>query len=264
MRTSYHVHTYLSDGECAIFDHVRAAIAAGLDELGISDHYTLMPGKDIVWSMPEDGLRDYFATIEAARKEAGDRLAIRLGIEVDFIPESTRKLAQVLSAYPFDYTIGSIHFVDDFPIDAKPENWEGITQERKNEIIRAYWALEKQLAESRLFDIAGHLDLYKKFGHRPTIDVSADVAAALDAVAEAGMAVEVNTAGLYKTCAEVYPSLAILKECHKRGIPSLVTADAHEADHLVRGYDVGIQQLRDAGYTQQAIFAGRKMTLAPL
>lgn len=256
MRTSYHVHTYISDGQCDAADHVKAAVAAGLDELGISDHYTPLPGKDIVWSMPLSGVADYLAAIEAAKKQAGS-LAVRLGIEVDYIPESVETIARMLSRYPFDYVIGSVHFVGAFPVDAKPDDWEALSQDRRNEIIREYWGLIREMAETRLFDIAGHLDLYKKFGHGPTIDVSADIASALDAIAEADMAVEVNVSGLFKACAEPYPSLSILKECCRRGIASLVTTDAHKAEDLVRGYEVGVRMLRDAGYTQQSVFASR-------
>ncbi len=264
MRTSYHVHTCISDGKCEVIDHVKAALAASLDELGISDHYTPMPGKDISWSMPLTAVAEYVAAVEAARKEAGSALTIRLGIEVDYIPESAETIFEMLAAYPFDYAIGSVHFVKDFPIDATPEDWDAIDRDRRNEIIRQYWALVKQMADSRLFDIAGHLDLYKKFGHAPTVDVSTELDAALDAIAAADMAVEVNASGLFKVCAEPYPSLSILKKCRQRGIPSLVTTDAHRAEDLLRGYEAGVQQLRDAGYTMQSLFNGRRSTLVPL
>ena len=76
-------------------------------------------------------------------------------------------------------------------------------------------------------------------------------------------AVELNASGIYKA-GEIYPSPWILRECHRRGIPSLVTTDAHHIDEVMRGYDEGVAELRKAGYTQQAIFAGRKRTLVAL
>lgn len=265
MRTSYHCHTIMSDGHAAACEYVRAAIAMGLDELGISDHYVLMPpGWRVDWSMPRSALPDYFRTLHAARDEAGDRLIVRYGIEVDYIPEATAELAEILRDYPFDYVIGSIHFVDDFPIDDSAGWWDKLTEDERNDMVRAYWNRVTAMADSRLFDIAAHLDLYKKFGHRPTADVSAEIAAALDAIAAAGMAVELNTAGLHKAANEIYPSPTILRECCRRGIPALVTADAHQVSHLARGYDLGFGELRNAGYTDQAIFAERKITLVRL
>jgi histidinol-phosphatase (PHP family) len=244
-------------------DQVRGAIAAGLDELGISDHYTLVPGHEVPWSLAQTGLPDYFRALHAARRLAGEELVLRFGIEADYIPESVAELGEILQAYPLDYVIGSVHFIDGFPVDDSASHWEAISQDERNVKIRKYWARVTDMASSGVFDIAGHLDLYKKFGHHATVDLSTDIAAALDAIAEAGMAVELNTSGLHYV-GEAYPSPAILLECHSRGIPTLVTADAHIPQHLTRGYDVGIGELRKAGYTQQAVFEGRRMSLVDL
>lgn len=244
-------------------DQIRGGIAAGLDELGISDHYTLIPGQTVEWSLPQTGLPDYFRALHAARRLAGDALAFRFGIEADYIPESVAELGEILQAYPLDYVIGSVHFIDGFPVDAGASFWEAISQDQRNVKIREYWARVTAMAKSGVFDFAGHLDLYKKFGRHATVDLSADIAAALDAIAEAGMAVELNTSGLHYV-GEAYPSPAILLECHKRGIPTLITADAHVPEHLTRSYDVGIGELIRAGYTQQAVFASRKLSLVDL
>ncbi len=214
--------------------------------------------------MPKDGLPDYFRALHAAREEAGDRLIVRYGLEADFFPETAAQLAEILKAYPFDYVIGSVHFVDDFPIDDSAGWWDALSEDERNDMVRAYWSRITAMAESGVFDIAAHLDLYKKFGHRPTADVSAEIATALDAIAKSGMAVELNTAGLHKAVREIYPSPAILRECRTRGIPALVTADAHDITHLTRSRDLGVEALREAGYTEQAVFAARKMTLVPL
>jgi len=269
MRTSYHCHTVITHGHSTASEYVRAAIAAGLDELGISEHYTLLP-KDwgypetLEWSMPRNGLPNYFRALHAARAEAGDKLVLRFGLEADFVPETAAELAEILKAYPLDYVIGSVHFVDGFLTDESAGAWDALSQDERNNMVRAYWRRVADMAESGLFDIAGHLELYKKFGHLPTVDVAADITLALDALARAGMAVEVNTAGYHTAAGEIYPSLDILRECRKRGIPSLVTSDAHHIDHLTRSRDIGVAALREAGYTEQATFAERKMTLVPL
>ena len=278
MHTSYHCHTVLSDGLSTIPDYVRAGIAAGLDELGISEHYTLLPDtppspplqggakggyRTVDWSMPKDGLPGYFRALHAARDQAADRLIVRCGLEADYIPETADELAGILRAYPFDYVIGSVHFVDDFLVDESAGAWDALSEDERNDMVRAYWGRITDMAASGLFDIAAHLDLYKKFGHRPTVDVSEDTAIALDAIAKSRMAVELNTAGFYRM-GEIYPSPTILRECHERGIPALVTTDAHHADQLTRSLDLGVAELREAGYTRQAVFAERGMSLVEL
>ena len=190
--------------------------------------------------------------------EVGDKLVIRYGIEVDYDPRTQEHLAEVLRSYPFDYVIGSVHFVDDFPVDEQKKRWDTLTENERNDIIRKYWDLITQMAQSGLFDIAAHLDLYKKFGALPTIDLSTEIAGALDAIAKSGMSTEINTAGWHMPdILEAYPSPAILGECHKRGIPLLITADAHKPANLTRSYDEARETGEEVGYTNVAAYSAR-------
>jgi len=265
MITSYHVHSNLSDGQNTIREFVHAAAEADIDEVGISDHYVLLPGGTTVdWSMPLDALPAYIDDIRAAADEIGDGVVVRYGLEADYDPDTADELRGILQDYPFDYVIGAVHFVDGFPVDECAENWNKLSQTERNDLIRSYWTRIEQMAASGLFDFAAHLDLYKKFGHLPTIDISADIAAALDALATAGMAAELNTAGWKKPIGELYPSPDIIRECKARGIPVLINADAHKMADLTLHYDHAEAILRDVGYTQKAVFQARQMTLVPL
>ncbi|MCL5104301.1 MAG: histidinol-phosphatase HisJ family protein [Armatimonadetes bacterium] len=265
MLVSYHVHSNLSDGKYPIRDIVRAGVDQGLDELGISDHYVLLPSDRIVdWSMPPSGLPAYIDEIRAAAEEASAKMTVRFGIEADFIPDTIEDLRGMLAEFPFDYVIGSVHYVDGFLVDADPKHWERISEAERNDVIRGYWSRIADMAATRLFDFVGHLDLCKKFGYAPSIDVSDDIVAALDALARSRMAVEVNTAGWHVPAREVYPSPMILKSCFRRGIPALVTADAHDVAFLTRDFDRGKQLLRSVGYTETAVYAGRQRAMIPL
>lgn len=266
MLTSYHVHSIFSDGSNTIREIARAAAEAGLDEIGISDHYVLLPGaRPVEWSMPPDALPTYLDEIRAAAGEFGDRVTIRYGLEADYDPHTVNELREALSAHPFDYVIGSVHFVDGFPIDESPEPWDAMNEAERDDMMRAYWARIALMADSGLFDFAGHLDLYKKFGHLPTADISADIDAALDAIARSGMAAELNTAGWFKPdIREAYPSPAIVRQCFARGIPMLVTADAHSASGLATAYDRGVRLLSEMGYSETPVFEKRRMKMVPL
>ena len=265
MLASYHVHSVFSDGRSTILEHIRAALDAGLDELGMSDHYVLLGDHRAVdWSMPLDGLRDYFEEIRSASAEVEGKLVVRYGLEADYDPETVEELGEILRSYQFDYVIGSVHYVDGFNIDACKEDWDPFSQREVDDIIRAYWDKILRLARSGLFDFAGHLDLYKKFGQRPSTDLSKQVNTVLDAIAASGMAVELNTAGWYKDVGEAYPSPEIVRGCFKRDIPMLLTADAHHCHELTRDYQRGTRMLREAGYQESAMYAGRKMRMVGL
>lgn len=265
MTTSYHVHSTYSDGHCSIRELALAAADAGLDELGISDHYVLLASGDLPgWSMPLEALPRYLDEIRAAAEELDGRLLVRYGLEADFDPGTWRELGDVLARHPFDYVIGSVHFIDGFPVDTDRRDWDDLTQPQRNDMVRAYLDRIRQLTGTGLFDFVGHLDLYKKFGHAPTVDVSQDVAAVLDAIAASGMAVELNTAGWSMPVREAYPSPTILAGCRRRGAPVVITADAHHTSNLTRDYDRAQALLRATGYTETAAFAGRQMRLAAL
>lgn len=265
MITSYHVHSTYSDGKTSIRELAEAAVALGIDELGISDHYVFLSSGELPgWSMPLDALPGYLAEVEAIADEFRGRLVVRKGLEADYDPGTERELAEALGRYEFDYVIGSIHFIDGFPVDESPEHWDALSEPERNDMMRVYWDRIARMAGSRLFDFAGHLDLYKKFGHRPTIDISHDIDTALDAIAEAGMAVEINTAGWCLPAEEAYPSLQILSACRTRGIPLVINADAHEPRALTRGFAEARELARAAGYEEIATFARRNTRSVPL
>lgn len=70
MLTSYHNHTVVSDGNVTLQQHIDAAHKFNLDELGISDHLTLMPnGSQVDWSMSIDQLNPYVDEIKTEAKK---------------------------------------------------------------------------------------------------------------------------------------------------------------------------------------------------
>jgi histidinol-phosphatase (PHP family) len=261
---SYHNHTRWSDGQCSVREQIDAAAALGLDEVGISDHYVLTPdGRPVEWSMPLDRLGEYVAEIREAAELAGG-IVVRLGVEADFFPEAVDTLRAQLALHPFDYVLGSVHSVDGFPIDGHAGDWEVLSAAEVDETWRLYWTRIRQMAESHVFDFAAHLDLPKKFGFRPSVDLTAEWNAALDAIAAADMAIEINTAGWSLPAKEAYPSLEVLRAARSRFIPLLINADAHTPKVLTRGFERARELAREAGYTSLVRFEQRKRFEIPL
>jgi len=258
MWTSYHTHTLWSDGTSSLAALCDAARAAGLDELGISDHYVCPDdGRAICWSMAPEALAAYVAAVLTAREEVGT-LTLRLGLEVDYFPETVDTLRVRFAAYPFDYLIGSVHLLNDFPIDEDRQHWDALDPDARVAQWRAYYRQLIRLADSGLCDIVGHLDLPKKFGLLPTADLAVEVAAALDAISAANLTLELNTAGWDKDVQEAYPSLEVLRQARRRDIPLVITADAHAPAELTRHYPRAYALAHDAGYTHLVRFHGRE------
>jgi histidinol-phosphatase (PHP family) len=262
--TSYHNHTIWSDGAPTLAAQIQAARSIGLDELGISDHYVMHPsGQPQDWSIDLDLLGDYVLQLRAAAAETKD-LTVRVGIEADFFPETVEATREALSPYPWDYVIGSVHYVDEFCVDFEARLWEALTPDDRDEKWRLYWIRMRQLAESGVYDFAAHLDLPKKFGYRPGIDLTAESTAALDAIEAADMAIEINTNGWNLPAAEAYPSLDLLREARRREIPLLINADAHFPEFLTRHFDRARQLALEAGYTELVRYERRERFPVPL
>jgi histidinol-phosphatase (PHP family) len=257
---SYHNHTSWSGGKATVAVVVEIAQQLGLDEVGISDHLTMPPSGDSVsWSMPPQRLDDYAADVLAAaqRARAEGGPVVRLGVELDWFDGHRAVLARVLEQVPLDYVIGSVHFCRGIAIDGSAAVWRRWTPDERDDVFREYWQQIRHLAESGLVDIMAHLDLPKKFGFAPQQAMEDIASPALDAIAEAGLVVELNTAGWHKPCREAYPGPSILRACRQRDIPVTLSADAHDPADLLRDFPAAAQLLADAGYDEVARFEKR-------
>jgi histidinol-phosphatase (PHP family) len=266
MLASYHNHSTWSDGRASTAAMIAQARNLGLGEIGLSDHFVVHPrGEQPRWAMRAGRLQAYIGELQAHRIEAEPRdPAVRIGLEVDWFPGHERRIAEALDGLPLDYVIGSVHYVGDFTIDGSARRWEGLSIDERDAVHEEYWRRMRTLAESQLYDIAAHLDLPKKFGYLASIDLRGLISDALDAIREADMVVELNTAGWHKPCACAYPSLEILRECRRRDIPVTLSADAHFPEHLVRDFERGAARIADAGYREIARFRERRRWMEPL
>jgi histidinol-phosphatase (PHP family) len=109
-----------------------------------------------------------------------------------------------------------------------------------------------------LFDIIGHADLPKKFGHRPARDCSGLEEPFLRAARAHQCAVELNTAGLRKECREIYPGRELLQRAFQQGVPITFGSDAHAPEEVGMNFAEAVQLARETGYHQGCRFAARQ------
>ncbi len=269
MPADYHTHTPLcrhAEGEPEAY--VDAALRAGVTEYGISDHAPQLPEPFDDWRMNDAEMPDYFNWMERARVHAGERLALRAGLECDWLPGCEPWIRQLAARHDWDYLIGSVHYLAEasqLPWDFDNPKWLGRWDTLDLDALWTnYWQAYIAMAESGLFDILGHPDLVKKFAYVPAGDLARFYEPVIDAVAASGCVIELNTAGWHKPCAECYPAPRFLELACSAGIPLVISSDAHEPKHLGRDFARAIAVARAAGYRETVLFNQRQRRMEAL
>ena len=169
----------------------------------------------------------------------------------------------LLGTYPFDFVLGSVHYIGDWGFD-NPELIEGFSARHIESIWNDYFELLARAAASRLFDVLAHPDLVKKFGHRASGDLSRFYRPVLAEMRKAGTVLEVSSAGLRKTVAEIYPSLEFMRLANEAGVPITLASDAHAPAEVGNQFDRLVTAAREAGYTTITRFSGRRSEQVPM
>jgi histidinol-phosphatase (PHP family) len=253
-----HMHTPLcrhATGEPV--DYARRALELGFTEIGFSDHSPMRRDDFDDWRMRFDQLGEYVEKVRKAQKDF-PQLTIRLAMEVDYLPGQEEWIRELASLHPWDYFIGSVHYVSDsWAIDnpAKLSEWK--TRDVW-EVWSVYFDWLTQAAETGLFEIIGHADLPKKFGFRPTRDCTPLYETFLTAAKKNNCALDVNTAGLRKDCKEIYPNRQLLDLAFQKGVPITFGSDAHAPQEVGMNFTEAIQLVRSVGYTECLRFAQRR------
>ncbi len=114
MRANYHAHTYRCHhaSHCE-WEYVEKAIEGGLEEFGFADHSPqIYPiAYDSISRMAPEKLAGYIETIEALKRIYHDRILVRCGLEVEYLPELFPDLLRLLEEHPgVEYILLSQHY----------------------------------------------------------------------------------------------------------------------------------------------------------
>lgn len=244
-------------------EYAARALEAGLTEIGFSDHSPMRRDDFDNWRMRFDQLDEYVESVRRAQKNSTG-LTVRLALEIDYLPGHEDWIRELAALHPWDYLIGSVHYVSDSWAVDNPEDiakWKG---RDPYEVWAAYFDRLTQAADSGLFDIIGHADLPKKFKIYPKQDSTPLFNRFLDVAQKRNVAIELNTAGLRKECREIYPSRAFLQLAAQRKIPVTFGSDAHAPSEVGSAFAEAVALARSVGYTRSCRFSQRRRTESPL
>lgn len=274
MLTDYHVHLRTDALSSSAAEHFTAENAKryrtvadelGIEELGASEHVYRFAQALEVWRHPFWEL-NAIDDIDSYCTFVREQTDLKLGIEADFVAGREDRMASLLQARDFDYVLGSVHFIAEKAIDMDEHTiWDGSMSAER--IWTRYFQTVAEAARSGLFDIIAHPDLVKVWGAgRPTPagDLRRYYEPAVEAIAEAGVAIEVSTAGLRKAAQEIYPAPSFLHMCVEAGAPVALSSDAHVPSDVGAGYRQALELLEDVGVSELCVFSARNRTLQPI
>ncbi|MCT4604398.1 MAG: histidinol-phosphatase [Marinifilum sp.] len=265
---SYHTHSSFCDGKENPESYIQEGIKKGMKAIGFSSHAPL--NSDIAWAMKASDVDAYVTEINRLKRQYKDEIEVYLSMEIDYIPGVTKSFSQWKKSADLDYTIGSVHLVksgghsDFWFLDGPDTNYsEGLETLFQGDIRKAVSAYYNQIIEmikTQKPDVIGHIDKVKMNNKSQYFSEKEDwyidlLNKSLDAVAESGTVVEVNTRGVYKKKSEkLFPDDYFLKECCNKKIPIMISSDAHHPNELLNCFDDTIKYLKQIGFEQVTVF----------
>jgi histidinol-phosphatase (PHP family) len=259
----YHMHSNFSeDGTSSPEEMCRQAIALGIPEVGFAEHWDIGPFEKNPRFFKYDA---WYEELDRLRKVFHGQLIIRAGIEIAEPHLYPQESAEVLKQIPFDYVIGSVHFVGpNFMFDD-----EYFKKHTADEVYPAYFAEVETMLETADMDILAHLDVPMRtakpiIGYEPA-RYRKQIEAVLRKAIERGIALDVNAAGLRKSVKSLMPDPVILQWYAALGGRYLTLgSDAHAADQVGLHLEKALQAIRAAGIKELTRFESRKKSTSPI
>lgn len=266
MWANFHSHSKYCDGKGELKDFLVSARKHQLFTIGFSSHAPVP--FECKWCMKEGDLPFYLKEINDLKREYD--IEIYQSLEIDYVPD---RISPAQFREQLDYTIGSIHFVDQFD-DGKPweidnthavfrKGLEKIFRNNFREAVHRYFELTREMINSAEPDIIGHLDKIKmqnidgKFFSESDSWYREEVEKTLKLIESKGTIVEVNTRGIYqKKTSTTYPSPWILDLIHRKNIPVTISSDAHHPDDLINQFPETARLLQKTGFRNISVMTG--------
>jgi histidinol-phosphatase (PHP family) len=257
----YHMHLRNEREEidhtvAAVERFVARAAERGVDEIGMTEHVYYFRQTRELWDLTyqtERCVYDLDVYVDALVEAKRQGMPVKVALEVDYIGELQPRLTEILAPYPWDYLLGSVHWIGGEAVDARPGMW---ATHEVEEVWDAYFGALAELAGSGAVDVLAHPDLAKIYGQRPDGDLER-FWSRLDGI---DVAFEISTAGLRKPVGELYPDAGFLRHA-----PAVTLAsDAHEPRLVGEDFALAVEHARVAGFDTVSVFEGRRRRQEPL
>lgn len=258
-----HSGQFCAHGRDTLEQIVMAYIEGGFAWVGLTEH---MPPAAPQFLYPDEiaaGLTvatmhsrfgAYMAEARRLQSVYADRIQIFVGFETDAYSGALQHAVALRRQYKPDYVVGSLHYVDDRPIDYSFEAFqEAVTAAGDIETLYCrYFDRQYALIRHLQPEVVGHFDLIRLFDRdyprRLALPaVQTRIRRNLELIRRLDLILDYNLAALKKGQAEPYVSTPILALARDLGIAVVPGDDAHSVDSVGLHFDRGVAMLQKAG-----------------
>ncbi|MBU1168219.1 MAG: histidinol-phosphatase [Proteobacteria bacterium] len=259
----YHIHTPLCNhAQGSMKAYIHQAISLGFSEICFLDHLILDgPGKKNSMDIREVPL--YMQAIACLKHEFHDRITLRAGLEVDFIPEKIPQIKDILEGFNFDVIGASVHFVMGYNVASRREAPPKDLFDKQEIALRYFEQLDRML-DYDFFDVICHPDIVKKCGIPIPENCGPVIDDILTRISKKNLTLEFNAGGWDHPVGDSYPSEELAIKCHQKNIAFTLGSDAHRPEHVGKNIDKSVALLKKIGYTHVNTFEGRLVRPVPL
>ncbi len=214
-----HVHTkYSCDSEVVMEEYCKKAIENNLSCICFTDHIDFNKND---YGFGYYNVDEFFKEYDITRMKFGNKIEVLCGIEFSE-PHLYKKELKKLTKYPYDFIVGSIHWVQDlFPCQKTRDEYSA------GRFYKLYWQEVLNAVEFGFFDCLGHIDIPKRYYGEVIYDKTF-ISKIFTKMKDNNIAMEVNTSSLRKGLSTSLPGIELL-ELYKNNGGKYVTigSDAH-------------------------------------
>lgn len=258
IKQNLHTHSIYCDGKNTIEEMTLEAIQKGFQVLGFSGHGNCRNIDN--YSMDEENTQKYIQDVLTMKEKYKDQIQIFLGVEEDVLGQ------RFIKHQPYDYIIGSVHFVKVGEQYMAVDESQAITQQIVEyygdflSYAKSYYQEVKKIADYDEVDIVGHVDLLTKFNENEEFiafdqeDYLKLAYECIDLCIEKGKIFEVNTGAIARGQRQTpYPHHLLLSYIYKHGGKICLNSDCHQKEMLDCYYEKSIKLIKACGFTSMML-----------
>lgn len=277
IKADFHTHcNFSTDSDAKPEDMIQSAIKKGLHHLCLTDHMDLgYPGsteEEPLFSFCPEHYFQALVPLQEKYVDSSHSFHLSIGVELGLRPnrpDLKQQAEQLLSDYPFDFVLGSLHLIDDAD-PYYPEFWNTVFS--PSAILRTYFdRMLTALHEFDHFDSLGHIDYLiryipaamgaKDYSYSEFKEVMDEI---LKILIKKDKALEINTAGLIKGLSCFHPKTEVVKRYLELGGELLtIGSDGHSPDKIATEFRKTEELLSSLGIKGYYVYCNHKPDFIP-